>query len=193
VIVAGIIAAVAVIGAAGGAVLVRSRRSSRQTPAAPAAPDLGGDLFQLAERVRPSVPPAVVTRITRIAATVDEIEPRLDDMGFANAAAHGVVRTATSYVPEALDAYMRLPRSFADTRKIQGSKTALAILCDQLDLLGAKMDDVRDAVYRRDAQALIQHGQFLEARFATGTDLLGPGAPGGPEGPSAPAAGGPTP
>ena len=68
----------------------------------------------------------------------------------------------------------------ADTRKIQGSKTALAILCDQLDLLAAKMDDVRDAVYRRDAQALIQHGQFLEARFATGADLLGPGAPGAP-------------
>jgi hypothetical protein len=183
VIVAGIVAAVAVIGAAGGAVFARSRRSSRPAPPPP-APDLGGDLFKLAEKVRPSVPPAVVSRITRIAATVDEIEPRLDDMGFANVDAHGVVRTATRYVPEALEAYMRLPRSFADTRKIQGSKTALAILCDQLDLLAAKMDDVRDAVYRRDAQALIQHGQFLEARFSTGADLLGPagGTTGGPGG-----------
>ncbi len=128
------------------------------------------------------MPTAVVARVERIAATVDEIEPRLDSMGFANVDAHGVVRTATSYVPEALEAYMRLPRSFADTRKIQGSKTALAILCDQLDLLAAKMDDVRDAVYRRDAQALIEHGQFLQARFGSGADLLGPGAgsPGSP-------------
>lgn len=175
-IIAGIVAAVAVIGAASGAVLARSRRGNRPLPPAP-APDLGAGLHQLAERVRPSVPPAVVTRVLRIAATVDEIEPRLDDMGFADVDAHGVVRTATSYVPEALEAYMRLPRTFADTRKIQGSKTALAILCDQLDLLAAKMDEVRDAVYRRDAQALIQHGQFLQARFATGADLLGPGAP----------------
>lgn len=179
-IIAGIVAAVAVIGAAGGAVLARSRRGARNAPPPPPAPDLGGGLHQLAEQVRPAVPSAVVARISRIATTVDEIEPRLDDMGFANFDAHGVVRTATSYVPEALDAYMRLPRSFADTRKIQGSKTALAILCDQLDLLAAKMDQVRDAVYRRDAQALIQHGQFLEARFATGADLLGPGAPGAP-------------
>jgi hypothetical protein len=181
VIIAGIVAAVAALGAAGGAALARSRRSSRRTPPAPSTPDLGASLHQLADRVRPSVPPAVLARINRIATTVDEIEPRLDDMGFANVDAHGVVRTATSYVPEALDAYMRLPRSFADTRKIQGSKTALAILCDQLDLLAAKMDDVRDAVYRRDAQALIEHGQFLEARFATGADLLGQGgAAGGP-------------
>ena len=175
-IIAGIIAAVAVIGAAGGAVVARSRRGSRSAPSPPEPQDLGGGLHLLADRVRPSVPTAVVARVERIAGTVDEIEPRLDSMGFANVDAHGVVRTATSYVPEALEAYMRLPRSFADTRKIQGSKTALAILCDQLDLLAAKMDEVRDAVYRRDAQALIEHGQFLQARFGSGADLLGPGA-----------------
>jgi len=176
VIVAGIVAAVAVIGAAVGGIAAARRRSRpAERPAPPPPEDLGGGLQQLADRVRPSVPPAVVARISRIAATVDEIEPRLDAMGFANVDAHAVVRTATSYVPEALEAYMRLPRTFADTRKIQGSKTALAILCDQLDLLAAKMDEVRDAVYRRDAQALIEHGQFLQARFATGTDLLPPG------------------
>jgi hypothetical protein len=176
VIIAGIVAALAVIGAAGGGVvLARSRRSNRSAPPPPEPQDLGAGLHLLADRVRPSVPTAVVARVDRIATTVDEIEPRLDSMGFADVDAHGVVRTATSYVPEALEAYMRLPRSFADTRKIQGSKTALAILCDQLDLLAAKMDDVRDAVYRRDAQALIQHGQFLQARFGSGADLLGPG------------------
>jgi hypothetical protein len=176
VIVAGIVAAIAVIGAAAGGVAAARRRGRPAArPAPPAPEDLGGGLHQLADRVRPSVPPAVVARVSRIATTVDEIEPRLDGMGFASVDAHAVVRTATSYVPEALEAYMRLPRSFADTRKIQGSKTALAILCDQLDLLAAKMDEVHDAVYRRDAQALIEHGQFLQARFASGTDLLPPG------------------
>ena len=176
-IIAGIVAAVVAIGAAtGGVVAARRRRSGPGSrPAPPPPQDLGGGLHELADRVRPSVAPAVVARVDRIASTVDEIEPRLDDMGFANVDAHAVVRTATSYVPEALEAYMRLPRTFADTRKIQGSKTALAILCDQLDLLASKMDQVRDAVYRKDAQALIEHGQFLQARFSTGADLLGPG------------------
>ncbi|HEY6532526.1 MAG TPA: hypothetical protein VIY72_09490 [Acidimicrobiales bacterium] len=174
-IVAGIVAAVVAIGAAAtGLVAARRRGRPGARPAPPEPQDLGGGLHELADRVRPSVPPAVVARVDRIATTVDEIEPRLDGMGFASVDAHAVVRTATSYVPEALEAYMRLPRSFADTRKIQGSKTALAILCDQLDLLASKMDDVHDAVYRRDAQALIQHGQFLQARFSTGADLLGP-------------------
>ena len=175
-IIAGIVAAVVAIGAATGGVVADRRRSGPGSrPAPPPPQDLGGGLHELADRVRPSVAPAVVARVDRIATTVDEIEPRLDDMGFANVDAHAVVRTATSYVPEALEAYMRLPRTFADTRKIQGSKTALAILCDQLDLLGSKMDQVRDAVYRKDAQALIEHGQFLQARFASGTDLLPPG------------------
>ena len=175
-IVAGIVAAVVAIGAATTGILAARRRGRPgDRPAPPEPQDLGGGLHELAQRVRPSVPAAVIARVDRIATTVDEIEPRLDDMGFANVDAHAVVRTATSYVPEALEAYMRLPRSFADTRKIQGSKTALAILCDQLDLLAAKMDEVHDAVYRRDAQALIAHGQFLQARFSTGVDLLGPG------------------
>jgi hypothetical protein len=176
VIVAGIVAAVVAIGAATTGILAARRRGRPGSrPAPPEPQDLGGTLHQLADHVRPSVPPAVVARVERIATTVDEIEPRLDGMGFASVDAHAVVRTATSYVPEALEAYMRLPRTFADTRKIQGSKTALAILCDQLDLLASKMDDVHDAVYRRDAQALIAHGQFLQARFASGVDLLGPG------------------
>jgi len=72
---------------------------------------------------------------------------------------------------------MRLPRTFADTRKIQGSKTALAVLCDQLDLLAAKMDDVYDAVCRQDAQALVAHGQFLAARFGSGPTALEPPKP----------------
>ncbi len=172
-IIAGIVAAVVAIGAAGGAVATARRR---RTPApAPPRPDLGGSLHDLAERVRPDVPSAVVARVSRIADLVDEIEPRLDAMGLADVDAHSVTRTATTYVPEALEAYMRLPRSFADTRKIQGSKTALAVLCDQLDLLGAKMDDVYDAVHRRDAQALIAHGQFLQARFANGSGVLDAG------------------
>ena len=76
-----------------------------------------------------------------------------------------MVQTATSYLPEAVGAYLRLPRSFADKRPVSDGKTSLMVLCDQLDLLANKMDEVLDAVCRADADALIAHGRFLQEKF----------------------------
>ena len=39
------------------------------------------------------------------------------------------------------------------------------LLIDQLDLLGATMDKIFDAVVRVDADALIAHGRFLQDKF----------------------------
>jgi len=135
------------------------------------------------------VPPAVASRVARVTGTVRETIPRLDQLGAGSYQAHSVVATATSYLPEAVGGYLRLPRKFADSRPIEGGKTALMLLCDQLDLLGYKMDQVFDAVCRADAAALIAHGAFLAEKFGTGggLDLGQGGAAGGPGG----AAGGP--
>ena len=76
--------------------------------------------------------------------------------------------------PEAVAAYLRLPRDFADRRAVSGGKTSLTILCDQLDLLGSKMDDVFDAACRADADALIAHGRFLAEKFRSGALALDP-------------------
>ena len=94
-----------------------------------------------------------------------------------------MVATATSYLPEALGAYLRLPRSFADRRPIDGGRTALMVLIDQLDLLALKMDEIFDAVCRADADALVAHGEFLREKFGAGSALriappeLGTGGP----------------
>ena len=86
--------------------------------------------------------------------------------------------TATDYLPEAIGGYLRLPRQFADSRPVDHGKTSLMILIDQLDLLGATMDKVFDAVCRADADALVAHGRFLAEKFgnaSTGGALaLGP-------------------
>ena len=65
-------------------------------------------------------------------------------------------------------------RDFADRRPVSGGKTSLTILCDQLDLLGSKMDDVFDAACRADADALIAHGRFLAEKFSSGAIALDP-------------------
>ena len=121
-----------------------------------------------------SVPPMVQARVERIVNTVRETIPRLNQLGAGSRDAHSVMATVTSYLPEALDTYRRLPRSFADRRPIDGGKTALMILIDQLDLLAVTMDDIFAAACRSDADALIAHGRFLAEKFghaSTGGEL----------------------
>jgi hypothetical protein len=114
------------------------------------------------------VPAAVASRVARVTGIVRDTIPRLDQLGAGSYQAHTVVATATSYLPEAVGGYLRLPRQWADSRPISGGKTALMLLCDQLDLLGYKMDQVFDAVCRADAAALIAHGAFLAEKFGNG-------------------------
>lgn len=111
------------------------------------------------------VPDLVASRVRRIAATIRDTIPRLAQLGGGTRDAHSLMATVTSYLPEALAAYLRLPRSYADRRPIDRGKTALMVLVDQLDLLAATMDDIFEAACRSDAEALVAHGRFLEEKF----------------------------
>jgi hypothetical protein len=111
------------------------------------------------------VPPLVVSRVKRVTDTVRQTLPRLRNLGLGSPEAYSVMATATDYLPEAVGAYLRLPRQWADTRPIENGKTSLMLLTDQLDLLGGTMDKILDAVVRVDAEALIVHGRFLQAKF----------------------------
>ncbi len=127
-----------------------------------------------------NAPPVITSRVVRIARTINDTLPRLRNLGMGSMDAYSVVATATDYLPEAVGGYLRLPREWADTRPIDGYKTSLMVLVDQLELLGSTMDKIFDAANRADAQALLAHGMFLEAKFghpgsADGPDLtLGP-------------------
>ena len=154
---------------------------SRASAGAPATPvDVDDDaeiLTGLAEfqaGIKGRVPAAVDARVERIASRVRDCIPRLAQLGPMNVQAHAVLRTATSYLPEAVAAYLRLPRAFADNRPVQNGKTSLVVLCDQLDLLASKMDEVFDAVCRADADALVAHGRFLAEKFGSNSLSVAP-------------------
>lgn len=137
-------------------------------PAAPTSTDIVEAVDAIGPRIAGRVPDIVVARVDRIVTTVKETVPRLADLGGGSRDAHSVMATATSYLPEALEAYLRLPRSFADRRPVDGNKTSLMVLVDQLDLLAVTMEKIRDAVYRADAEALVAHGRFLAEKFGHG-------------------------
>jgi hypothetical protein len=137
------------------------------------------ELADVERDMRGKVHPSVEERVHRIAATIRETLPRADALGPGSAQAHTLVQTATDYLPEALEAYLKLPRSYAERQPVSEGKTPLQLLCHQLDLLGARMDEVFTAVCQSDADALVAHGRFLEDKFAPGSlDLgAGPGQP----------------
>ena len=136
------------------------------SPRTPTAEDIDAALNAVEQLVAgSSVPPLVQSRVRRVVDTVRNTVPRLRNLGPGSAQAYTVVATATDYLPQALRNYTRLPRAWADSRPIEGGKTSLMLLVDQLDLLAATMDQVLDAVVRVDADALIAHGRFLQERF----------------------------
>ena len=135
-------------------------------PAAPTEADILKELDRVVAMVGGgAVPAPVASRVKRVAETVRQTMPRLRNLGLGSPQAYSVMATATDYLPEAIRGYTRLPRQWADTRPIEGGKTSLMLLIDQLDLLGATMDDIFDAVVRVDADALIVHGRFLQEKF----------------------------
>jgi hypothetical protein len=166
-------AGVAVAALVAGPAVAAARRDQPAPPPTEEPPeaDHTGQLDRVDAMVVGQVPPAVEARVRRITTTLRETLPRLDQLGRGSSMAHSAVQTATSYLPEALGAYMRLPRSFADRRPVSGGKTPLLLLCDQLDLLSTEMDEVLDAVLRADADALVAHGRFLAEKFGSGSAL----------------------
>ncbi len=136
------------------------------TATAPTAADINAALDGVERLVaEPVVPGVVRARALGITGTVRRTLPRLDLLGLGSYDAYSVVATATDYLPEAIGAYLRLPRDWADTRPVEGGKTSLMLLIDQLDLLAATMDAIYDAANTTDAASLVRHGMFLKARF----------------------------
>jgi len=111
------------------------------------------------------VPAPVASRVRRITRTVRETLPRVRNLGLGSAEAYALTATATTYLPEALEAYTRLPRQWADSRPVDGGRTSLMLLIDTLDLLASSMETIFDAAVRVDATALVVQGRFLQEKF----------------------------
>jgi hypothetical protein len=131
------------------------------------------ELAAVEREVHGKVHPSVEERVHRIATTIRDTLPRADALGPGSAQAHTLAQTATDYLPEALGAYLKLPRSYAERQAVVDGNTPLQVLCEQLDLLASKMDEVFTAVCQSDADALVAHGRFLRDKFAPGSLDLG--------------------
>ena len=111
------------------------------------------------------LPPPLQAKLQDIADTIMGILPHYAEFPPGSPDLFVVGRTATDYLPSALQAYLNLPRAYAALHKMPNGKTADDVLNDQLTLLSSKMDEVADAVHKKDSDALLANGRFLEEKF----------------------------
>ena len=74
--------------------------------------------------------------------------------------------TATTYLPDTLNAYLSVPAAYRNTVAIRDGKNARQIVVEQLTVLAAKMQEIAKNAVVDDAQALLANGTFLKERFA---------------------------
>src|SRR5262249_14759663 len=145
------------------------------------ADDVDESLKKVQGRIHGRVPADVDLRVKQLATMITEMLPRADELADGSNARYLLVRTATDYLPSTLQAYLDLPRAYADTEVVAEGKTAHRLLCDQLDVLYTQMQSVSDAVNRADTDKLIANGKFLADKFGRGPlDLSKPSPPRSP-------------
>lgn len=162
------IAAAAGIGAA-----VWGVRAATGTALGGSAPDAASfdaegvrrSLQRLRKRIVRRVPDDVMDAIDTIVETMEAILPRVGSLGAGSQDLFVLARTATDYLPTALEAYVNLPRKYATAHPIRGGKTAHGLLIEQLELLQTQLDGIALAVNKNDTDKLLAHGRFLEERF----------------------------
>ena len=116
-------------------------------------------------RALPRVPTQIELKVRTISATIIEILPRAGALGAGSPGQYVLVQCATDYLPTALQAYLDLPRHYADHHIVVDGKTPLALLAEQLDILAKQIDEIVENVNCADSDKLVANGRFLAEKF----------------------------
>jgi hypothetical protein len=122
---------------------------------------------KLAAESQKRLPPDIATLVGEIAVSVSTVLPRLAARNVVDATFADVRSTATTYLPDTLNAYLTVPAAYRNTATIRDGKTARQIVVEQLTILAAKMKEIEQNAIQDDAQSLLANGRFLKERFAS--------------------------
>lgn len=116
--------------------------------------------------VAANAPPDIAARVQGIIGQLQDLLPRIAERPASSDEVYVISRMASNYLPDTLDAYLRLPRTYAETQRLAGGQTAHQMVAAQLDLLAQKATEVTNAILKGDSDALVAQGRFLADRFA---------------------------
>ena len=137
--------------------------------------DITGGLTRLLDSIRNRVADDVYNEVGSICHSIVETLPA-NGAGIdpADPNVNLIRQTALNYLPQALDAYLAIPRMYAERRTVQGSKTPHDILMDQLNLMDSKMKEMANAIAQNDTERLLANARFVQERFASSSLQLTP-------------------
>ncbi len=150
---------------AAGVLATRRKKRKATVVAGVRTVDVDRRLGEIQRHTAGRVPPQISVKVASIASTITETLPRAHALGTGSPGQYVLVQCATDYLPSALRAYLRLPRTYADRHAVSNGKTALVLLSEQLDLLKKEIDEIAEAVNQADTDKLIANGRFLEDKF----------------------------
>lgn len=116
-------------------------------------------------RASGKLPSDLMDRLARVRdAITDALKvAREDDL--LSAEAFDARQAATEYLPTAVNAYITLPRAYAEETVVQDGKTSRELLQEQFDLIENAMRAVVDGRARAGAEKLAVQGRFLREKF----------------------------
>jgi hypothetical protein len=100
---------------------------------------------------------SIVETLPKSGESYDSTDPNL----------HLISRTALDYLPQALNAYLAIPRIYAERRPLADGRTAHDALMEQLNVMDAKLHEVAEDMARNDTDKLLANVRFLQERFAS--------------------------
>lgn len=111
------------------------------------------------------LPGVSVGQIERMIVRIKEILARVDRLSTDPSRLIVLASVTNDYVPTAVKQYHELPRDYAETHVMRNGRTPAQELDAQMTLLAKEVDEMAEAIFTGDANALSAHGSFLEDKF----------------------------
>jgi hypothetical protein len=126
--------------------------------------ELRSRLDQLIASVAPSTDKGTVAALESIRDQALELLPKIDAAS-ADADSFHLRETVYRYLPQSVEAYLKLPRLYRQHQVVRDGKTAERLFSEQVVLLQREVNEVGSRIYQADAQSLLAQGRFLDDKF----------------------------
>jgi hypothetical protein len=124
-------------------------------------------LTRIADRAQKMLPAAIAADVNTICNILVQAIPLVSKLQAGSPVTYDIRTTATEYLPQTLDRYLRMPKAFRQTVRTENGQTPAAMLAEQITLLKSSLTGMMIDLAASDADGLVANGRFLKEKFAT--------------------------